>query len=140
MGWADDAMADIASLRQRLADRYGWSPSIARSDEAIDLYVRLLRRREASKPYILRLRYLPDWRVAGRREAFVDPGDYAREGAEFWPHDVSGLNPNYVHNGVHTPAICIPGVWGYHSVLHPSDGTGTDLTRFLRDLQSVMDK
>ncbi len=90
---------------------------------------------------MLRLRYLADWQVAGRREAFVDPDDRAHADPRFWPPEGNGLNPNYQHNGVSTPVICLRGVWGYHSVLHTDQSMdGATLLRFLVELQRVMDR
>jgi len=39
------------------------------------------------------------------------------------------------------PAMCLMGVWGYHSVLHASERPdGTTLIGFLLELQGVLDE
>jgi len=135
----EDALEDAAPVSPRLARRHGWDPTVVRNEDSVDLFVRLHRRSE-EKTYVLRLRYLADWQVAGRRETFVNPDDLGEEGVQFWPRGVRAVNPDHVQNGVHTPAICIPGVWGYDSVLHPNEPREASVTRFLHDLQTVMNE
>lgn len=139
--WREDARAEIAALKPRYVKKHGWQPETVETEEAVDLFVRLVGRRFPEKEYLLRLRYLPDWREAGRRETFVDPDDREHADPKFWPREGNGLNPNYQHNGALMPVICLRGVWGYHSVLHadrPMDGTS--LLLFLVELQRVMDR
>ncbi len=128
-------MEDIVSLKASWVMKHRWAPSVARATDATDLYIELRRKREPGRTYVLRLRYQSDWRVAGRREEFVDPSDWTNGGPQHWPQDVHGVNPS------HNPrAICLKGVWGYHSVLHSGESAeGTSLNRFLKELQQVMD-
>jgi hypothetical protein len=138
--WREEARAEIAGLKRYYVGKHGWQLDIAESEEAVDLFVRLRGRRFPDKEFLLRLRYLPDWQEAGRREAFVDPDHRAHADPEFWPSTEAPLNPNYQHNGKLTPVICLRGVWGYHSVLHsdqPMDGA--TLLLFLVELQEVLD-
>jgi hypothetical protein len=138
--WRDRARTEIGALKPYYVDNHGWRPEIVESEEAVDLFVRLRGRRFPDEEYLLRLRYLPDWQTAGRREAFVDPNDREAADAKFWPPAGNALNPNYQRNGALTPVICLHGVWGFHSVLHPDqpmDESAT-LQRFLVELQQVM--
>lgn len=138
--WRAAAISEIEALKPKYVERHGWEPRIVESQEAVDLFVRLQGARLPEQAFLLRVRYLPDWRVAGRREAFVDPDDPEITGAAFWPQNGSGINPNYVHNGVPTPAICLRGFWGYHSVLHTDKPMeGGDLLRSLVELQTILD-
>jgi hypothetical protein len=138
--WRDEALAEIAALKPYYVEKHAWQPGLVDSEGEVDLFVRLRGRRFPGKEYLLRLRYLPDWRQAGRREAFVDPDDREKAGPRFWPPEGNGLNPNHQHNGVLTPAICLRGVWGFHSVLHADQSMdGASLLRFLVELQKVMD-
>jgi hypothetical protein len=109
---------------------------MAWTDEGLDLFVRLRRGSTDGETFILRLRYCTDWKVAGRRESFVNPDNFAKAGREWWPREVSGINPD--HNP--TPAICLPGCWGFHSVLHTDrrDVTEHTLNEILRNLQTMM--
>src|SRR5438067_5180628 len=95
--WREEALKEIEALKPYWVAKYGWRPGHVESDDAIDLYVRLQARRLDDRVFLLRLRYLADWRVAGRREAFVNPDDRSQEGIEFWPpHDaVRGVNPQH---------------------------------------------
>lgn len=117
-------------------DRHGWAPSVTRTSDAIDLFVPLWRGGHDGDLHVLRLRYCADWQVAGRREMFVNPEDYAEEGRGFWPRGISGINPD------HNPeaAICLPGCWGFHSILHPErrDIVEHSLGEILRNLQTMM--
>jgi hypothetical protein len=138
--WRKEARAEIAALKPYYVRKHGWQVEIAENEKAVDLFVRLRGRRYPNKEFLLRLHYLPDWQEAGRREAFVDPDDRAHADPEFWPSAESPLNPNYQHNGKLTPVICLRGVWGYHSVLHPGEPMdGATLLLFLVELQEVLD-
>jgi len=141
--WRADARAEAAALKRYYVDKHGWQPNVVESEEAVDLFVHLRGRRFPDKEYLLRLRYLPDWQCAGRREAFVDADDRDHADPKFWPPEGNGLNPNYRREPTAPliPCICLRGVWGYHSLLHvdqPMDET-TTLQRFLVELQEVMD-
>jgi hypothetical protein len=135
--WRQAALEEIDRLKLRWIDRYRWAPSVAQSDETVDLFVSIGGRKTGSSRYVLRLRYQQDWQVAGRREDFVDPGDFSRGGRQFWPTEsIRGVNPQ--HNPV--PAICLRGVYGFHSVLHTNERPeGTTLQSFLLQLQQVFD-
>ena len=145
MEWRTVALADINGLKRHWVEKHGWRPEIADSDEVVDVFVCLSGRRLGEKAYVLRIRYQSDWQTAGRREAFVDPDDHAREGIEFWPPEqtIRGVNPNYRPQvpGPVIPCICLRGVWGYHSVLHSTERPdGTTLLGFLLELQEVIDE
>jgi len=142
--WVDRALAEIDGLKRHWVKKYGWAPrrTVQRDDAAkptaVDLYVDLRGRRLGDKTYVLRLRYLPDWQVAGRREAFVDPSGPAEPDVASWPPSgsVRGINPNNA-----PPVICLRGVWGYHSVLHSNERPdGSTLLGFLLELQKVIDE
>jgi hypothetical protein len=148
--WREAALDEIQKLKLRWSERFRWEPCYVEvkgppgegEDEgsivAIDLYIRLRGRRLGERTYLLRLQYLPDWQVAGRREAFLNPDDPTQEGTSFWPPNgtVRGINP-----ANNPPAICLRGAWGYHSVLHPAERpTGTTLNGLLLELQKVVDE
>lgn len=137
--WRDSTLAEIGELKPRLVHRHGWNPQVIEHDDSIDLFVHLRGTRTPEMAYVLRLRYLADWQIAGRREAFVDPDHPDIAGSEFWPPEGDGLNPNYMHQNLITPVICLRGTWGFHSVLHtdrPMDGT--PLLILLVELQSIL--
>lgn len=144
MNWREAALAEAASLKPYYVAKYGWNPVVVESGaEVIDLFVHLRGGRFPQGEYVLRLRYQSDWQKAGRREAFVDPQDQNVAGREFWPPEGNGLNPNHEVNGVATPAMCLRGVWGFHSVLHPErpmEKEDPGLLSFLVELQWVMDR
>ena len=145
MDWREDALADARAIKQHFATKFGWRPSVAATPEAIDVFVRLRGRRLGQREYALRLRYLSDWQIAGRREAFVDPTDHTRDGPGHWPPDgtIRGVNSDYrpLPSGPICPCVCLRGVYGYHSVLHPNERPdGTTLTNFLLELQAVIDE
>ena len=132
MGWMDDAVEEIDALGARLVERHEWAPSMSKTNEHVDLFITM--RRNPDTRYALRLRYAPDWQVAGRREEFVNPQDYSDAGTQWWPNGVNAVKSTH-----RPPAICLVGYWGFHSVLHQSDGRtpGThSLRRVLRDLQT----
>src|SRR6266545_3555749 len=104
--WRAEAYAEIAALKRYYVDKYGWQPDVVESQEAVDLFVRLQGRRFPDKEYVLRLRYLPDWQGAGRREAFVDPDDRDHTDSKFWPPEGNGLNPNYRPEPTAPPIPC----------------------------------
>jgi hypothetical protein len=138
VGWREDAHAEIDGLKPHFVSKHGWSASVVEPQGAdvLDLIVTLVSRRLGGRVLAVRLRYQPDWQVAGRREAFVDHHDVSREGLEHWPRGVRGVNPE--HN---PPCICLRGVWGYHSVLHADQPMGdTTLLGFLLELQAVLDE
>ena len=142
MDWREAARAEATALKPYYVKKYGWNPVVVENNhKALDLFVDLRGRRFPGKAYVLRLRYQPDWQQAGRRESFVDPESRDRAASEFWPPEGSPLNPNYMHNGVLTPVICLRGVFGFHSVLHterPMDSDDASLLRFLVELQKSM--
>jgi hypothetical protein len=139
MGWREDARAEIDGLKPHFVAKYGWSPRVVEPDgtDWLDLIVTFVSKRLGGRVLALRLRYQPDWQIAGRREEFVDPREPSREGLEHWPPPgVRGINPE--HN---PPCICLRGVWGYHSVLHSDTPMGdTTLLGFLLELQAVLDE
>jgi hypothetical protein len=143
MNWKEAAAADVASLKPRFAEKYKWRPEVHIEDDRVDLDIRLTGKRVGGKEYVLRLRYLSDWEKVGRREDFVNPERSDESGRRFWPpkETVRGVNPEYQHNGVVTPSICIKGVFGYHSVLHSAEPPdGTTLTWFLVHLQAAFNE
>jgi hypothetical protein len=104
--WRAEAVDEIKGLKPYWVSKHGWQPDDVETEEAIDLYVRLRRRRLDGRTLLIRSRYLADWREAGRRETFVNPLDRSQEGIEFWPphNTVRGVNPQ--HN---PPAVCLKG-------------------------------
>lgn len=142
VGWRDAAREEIAGLKPRFVAKHGWSPQVIERDGAdvLDLIVTLRSNRLGGRVLALRLRYQPDWRVAGRREAFVDPNDLSREGIEYWP-PASGPNVRGINPRRNPPCVCLRGVWGYHSVLHPNEPMGdTTLLNLLLELQAVLNE
>src|SRR4051794_890115 len=135
--WREAALSEVRGLKPHFVAKHGWNPMIVADanegeDGPVDVLITLRGPRLADQVYALRLRYLEDWQVAGRREAFVDPTDPATEGVVHWPaaNTVRGINPQ--HN---PPAICLRGVYGYHSVLHTEQRPdGTTLLCFLLEL------
>jgi hypothetical protein len=139
MDWREAALAEVRGLKPHFVAKYGWNPVVSETpDGPVDLVVTIGGKRLGDRAYALRLRYLPDWQIAGRREAFVDPDDHTSEDLANWPpaDTVRGVNPN--HN---PPCICLRGVYGYHSVLHTNERpTGTTLLGFLLELHAVIDE
>lgn len=140
MGWREDARGEIDGLKAHFVSKYGWSPRVIEpedeNEDVFDLVATLRSKRLGGGIFALRLRYLPDWQVAGRREAFVDLSDPSLEGHQHWPRDVQAIKPE--HN---PPCICLRGVWGYHSVLHADRPMGdSTLLGFLLELQQVLDE
>jgi len=137
-GWREAALGEIDDLKPYYVSKYRWSPTVIEHEgaEQLDLIITLCSKRLDGRVLALRLRYLPDWQVAGRREMFINPDDPTREGLAYWPQGVRGVNPQ--HN---PPCICLRGVWGYHSVLHTERPMGdTTLLGFLIELQKVLDE
>ena len=142
MTWKEDARAEIEGLKPYFVTKYGWAPRTAEpsGQEMLDLFLTFTSKRLGGRVFGLRLRYLPDWQVAGRREAFVNPQQASEEGPEYWPPaagtTVRGINPR--HN---PPVICLRGTWGYHSVLHADRPMGdSTLLTLLLELQRVFDE
>ena len=136
--WREEAVEEITNLKPYWVRKHSWKPEHVAGDEAIDLFVRMRSGRLGGREFLLRLRYLLDWQVAGRRETFVNPEDRSEDGTEFWPphESVRGVNPQH-----QPPAICLKGCWGYHSVLHAAERPdGTTLLGFLVELQGVLDE
>lgn len=136
--WRKEAIEEITHLKPYWAVKHGWQPEYVASDDAVDLFVRMKSRRLDGREFLVRLRYLSDWRVAGRREAFVNSEDRDEDGLVFWPPEgsVRGVNPQH-----QPPAICLRGCWGYHSVLHAAERPDrTTLLGFLLELQRVFDE
>jgi hypothetical protein len=136
--WREEALEEITNLKPYWVDKHDWRPDQVVSDEVLDLFVRMRSGLLGGREFLLRLRYLSDWQTAGRRETFVNPAERTQEGTGFWPpHDsVRGVLPQH-----QPPAICLKGVWGYHSVLHPAERPdGTTLLGFLLELQGVLDE
>ncbi len=137
MNWREAALADAASINPRFVKKYGWQPRLDDShDDYIDLFLHLRGKKLGDHEYLLRLRYLEDWQKAGRREDFANPDKSEEVGRPFWPplNTVNGVNPD--HQPV--PAICLKGVYGYHSVLHANDPMSeAPVGRFLLELQKA---
>lgn len=138
-GWKAEALEEIECLKPRWVARFGWAPSVRNEEEHIDLFVRVMRRRCSEDVFLLRLRYEPDYKTAGRREAFVNPDNLEEEGLEFWPDGVRGFKR---HEGKQKPPmICLEGTWGFHSNLHRDrDGRTASLNRLLMEVQGCMDE
>ena len=86
-------------LKPHFVAKYRWAPVVIDTEEAVDIVVTLSGKALGDRPQALRLRHLPDWEIAGRRETFVDPEDHAVEGRQFWPSNgIRGI----------TPTICRP--------------------------------
>lgn len=136
--WREKALDEITGLKPYWVTKHDWQLEHTVSDVAIDLRIRMVSRRLGGRALLLRLRYLSDWQVAGRREAFVNPIEPTQEGVQFWPapDSVRAILPQNA-----PPVICLKGVWGYHSVLHSAERPdGTTLIRFLLELQGVLDE
>lgn len=145
MTWREAAVVDALGLKPHFVRRHGWAPRVSEGSGHVDLVVSLRGHRLPGRRFALRLRYLPDWQAAGRREAFVDPSNPDVEGSRFWPPEgaIRGVNPNYRPTGIGevVPCVCLRGVFGYHSVLHANERpTGTTALGFLLELQAVMDE
>ena len=136
--WHEAALREARGLKPHFAAKHGWDPVVTETNASVDVVVTLTGGPLGEKSYALRLRYLEDWQLAGRREAFVDPADHAAEGLDYWPVSgaLRGVNPQH-----QPPCICLRGVYGYHSVLHPTERpNGTTLLGFLLELQAVIDE
>lgn len=138
--WREGACAEIRGLKPHFVSKYGWLPHVIEPEgtDVLDLIVMFHSKRLDGRELALRLRYQPDWQIAGRREAFVDPREPSHEGREHWPpaQGVRGVLPE--HN---PPCICLRGAWGYHSVLHVDQPMGgTSLLELLLELQAVLDE
>jgi len=140
--WRDAAREEIAGLKPHFVAKHDWSPHVIEPEgtDVLDLVVTLRSKRLGGRVLALRLRYQPDWRVAGRREAFVDPSDPSRAALEYWP-PACGPNVRGIKTRHNPPCICLRGVWGYHSVLHPDRPMGdTTLLDLLLELQAVLNE
>lgn len=136
MDWRSVARTEIVDLKPYFVEKHGWCPLIVEAEGTIDLFVTLASRRYPERVFALRLRYQDDWQTAGRRETFVNPDDQGRDGIEYWPTEVSGVNPKNK-----PPCICIRGTWCYHSVLHRDRPMGdSTLLRLLLELQTMLDR
>lgn len=138
MGWREDAEAEIADLKPHFVAKHEWSPRVVQHEgkDVLDVLLSFRSARLEGQRFLLRLRYLPDWQIAGRREAFVDPEEPGSEGVKHWPRGFGAVKPD--HN---PPCICLRGVWGYHSVLHTDRPMGdSTLLNFLLELQKVLDR
>lgn len=136
--WHAEALEEIGNLKPYWVDKYDWRPEHEITEEAIDLFVRMRSRRLDGREFLVRLRYLADWQSAGRRETFLNPEDRSQDGTTFWPPSgaVRAINPQN-----QPPAICLKGVWGYHSVLHAGERMdGATLLDFLIALQRVFNE
>ena len=143
MDWLDEAVQEINGLKGHWVTKHGWDPRWVQETDAIVLYVDMTSKRLDGREFLLRLRYEPDWQEVGRREAFVDLSPPHDASAEFWPpkDKVRGVLPDHNRNGRVISCICLRGVWGYHSVLHPNEGMeGASLLGFLLELQKVMNE
>lgn len=141
MGWREDAVAEISGLKPHFVFKHGWSPQLIEpGEDKLDLVVALTSKRLGGRVLSLRLRYLPDWQIAGRREVFVDPNDPAGEGPMYWPPaENPGVRSILTQNNPR--CICLRGTWGYHSVLHTDRPMGENtLLGLLLELQAVLDE
>lgn len=134
--WREEALAEIDSIRSIWKERFGWRPEIRKHEDHIDLYVHFSREQTENDTYVLRLRYLPDFKTAGRAEAFVNPDDFKDEGTEFWPTGSNAFKPNR-----DSPAICLEGTRGFHTDLHRDrDARKASLNKLLLEIQRCLDQ
>lgn len=132
--WRKAARSEVAAIKERWADKYGWAPAVEETDGRLDLYVTLRREQAPDREYMLRLRYEADFQTAGRREQFVDPQNRADAGKPYWPQGVRGFKPNR-----NPPAICLEGTFGFHSDLHRDrDGRRANINKLLLEVQQCM--
>lgn len=133
--WRRQVRSEIARINRKWSQRYGWTPVLKEGgDDHLDLYVTFSRKQEPDKVYVLRLRYLEDFRTAGRREDFVDPQDWCNAGKTHWPNGVRGFKLNRT-----PPGICLEGTYGFHSDLHKDrDGRKANLNRLLMEIQRCL--
>lgn len=135
--WQRQALAEIASIKQRFIEKHGWQLKVAEDAECITLYVRLHHRRHPERIRMLRLDYGPGFPGERPREGFVNPDDLEQEGIEYWIDDGNGaFKPQ--HN---PPVICLEGTWGFHHVLHRDrDPRRASLNKLLLEIQQCFDK
>ncbi|TMB66553.1 MAG: hypothetical protein E6J43_10320 [Chloroflexi bacterium] len=136
--WRSDALKEIGALKRPWIEKYAWSPCVDTANpNHIDLYIRLSRPDAGDRPrkvFVLRLRYEPDFRTAGRREQFVNAEDWTKEGVEYWPTGVGGILPDR-----NPPVICLEGTCGFHSDLHRDrDGRRANLNKLLLEIQRCL--
>jgi hypothetical protein len=108
------ARREIAAIKPPYVKSKRWRIQVREDKELgrIHLFVEMPHKQGR---YILRLTCglnMPDERP---REAFVNPDDWEETGPQFWPSG-GPFRPNE-HGGI----ICIPGVWGFHEILHRGD-------------------
>lgn len=132
--WRGAALAEIRGIKTQWADRYGWCPHLRRGKDHLDLLVTFTRRRpEPSQAFVLRLRYGSDFKIAGRREEFVDPKDPSKGGPEYWPKNMRGVAMR------DRPYLCLEGTWGFHCVLHPErPAQRASLNRLLMEIEKCL--
>src|SRR5262245_23415676 len=116
--WRKKSLLEIQAVKPFWAAKYKWQPSTVEHEDYVDLFVhfsypRSSRAEQGRRELALRLRYRSDYETAGRREAFVNPRNFAEEGIQFWPTGVRGINPSQT-----PPNVCLEGTWGFHSHLH----------------------
>lgn len=134
--WRERARVEIGTMKEFWTRKYEWCPAVEEGDDYVTLFLTLRRKKDPDHTYVLRLRYEKDFETAGRREAFVDPGNWDRQGSEFWPTDVRGFQPNR-----NPPSICLEGTYGFHSDLHTDrDGRIANLNRLLLEIQLCMNE
>lgn len=109
--WHQAALDDIAGLSNVWVARYGWDPRVVDDADHIDVYLTF---EHPNGPYLLRLRYEPNFLEVGRREDFCNPDNPDEIGPEHWPPEGGAFKRG-------KQAICIPGTFGYHRKLHAND-------------------
>lgn len=127
------ARAQIAGIKRRFIEKYGWKLECDPGDGILRLYVTMAHSRTRRK-YTLRLIFTPKFPQEMPREAFVNPEDHKHEGQEFWPNDGGrAFRPD--------GKICIRGVYGCDNDLHKNEFNPYDrqLQETLLEIQNQID-
>lgn len=106
------ARREIGRIKPAYVRSKGWTVATREREDAILLYVEMPHK---GRRHVLRLTCGPGMPAQRPREAFVNPDNWDEEGPQFWPSG-GPFRPSE-SGGV----ICIPGVWGFHEVLHRGD-------------------
>jgi len=108
------ARQEIAAIKPAYIKSKGWRVRALedKEDGCIRLFVEMPLK---EKRYVLRLTCGLDMPEERPREAFVNPDNWDEEGRQFWPS--GGPFRPEEHGGI----VCIPGVWGFHNILHRGD-------------------
>ena len=112
----ETALQEIEGIKPAFIRSKNWKVKTRESGDKILLYVEM---QSKGRKYVLRLTCGPDMPRERPRETFVSPENWDEDGPQFWP---SGGPFRPAESG---GVICIPGVWGFHEVLHRGDVNNT---------------